>query len=738
MKAHGRWAGVAAIGSLVAMAVATSAWAVPSTIAVEGIFSATGGGPAADGDYAVAVGLYAAETGGQPTWTEGPLTVKVKNGLFELVLGAQNALDAKAIQGQGAVWLGVAIGSDPELPRKTLRSVPYAVRAAVSAGLECSGCVTSGHLDPQVLAPYAKTADLAKVANSGAYADLAGAPNLAKLATTGAWSDVAGKPTFSDVAVTGAYADLSGTPALAKVATTGGYGDLAGLPVLPEVGKACGTGLVMQGIQADGSYDCVAGGEVTADKLPKDGLDEISNGLLYNQFNEVAASAKAVGIPDNNPVGVSDVIDVPDFGTAQALTVSVDVENSDTSNLKILLLDPDNTKYTLWDKGAKATALKTTWPTPTKTVSGDLTAWTGKNPKGKWYLQVIDTGFLNNAVDGQIKAWSIQVQVLANAKVGVGGALLLKNAADPPFPCGPSVAGALYFDTKTNAIRYCALGVWRSLADTCGNGIVEVTEDCDDGNNANGDGCSATCVASVGYAKAKPGTSCLDILNKAKAEGLTPKDGPMWVDVTGGDATDAFQVLCNMTRDGGGWTLGLKHWYQSGMQGNAAAVGSIADTQVHNGTPYKLSDTAIKAIVGGDNKYDVMGDQIGYNTTYSNGNYEYVVIRNYTAAWTWTTAVAASATTTNMESFRISDNASAWKGNLACGSWGSWGINCYDVIAGNNPNGGSGCGINMGKQSSSGWHHFYMADTNSDTYLYICNGAQHTSSHNMAHRFWFR
>ena len=44
----------------------------------------------------------------------------------------------------------------------------------------------------------------------------------------------------------------------------------------------------------------------------------------------------------------------------------------------------------------------------------------------------------------------------------------------------------------------------------------------------------------------------------------------------------------------------------------------------------------------------------------------------------------------------------------------------------------------MGKSTNSGWHHWYMGETNTDTYLYICNGAQHSSGSNMNHRFWFR
>ncbi|MSP93561.1 MAG: DUF4215 domain-containing protein [Myxococcales bacterium] len=528
----------------------SAASAVPGFTQAEGVLSATGGGPVADGDYAVSFKLYDAETGGNVLWSEGPVTLAVKGGSFGHALGSQQPLSAQVLAGQKSVWLGVAVGGNPELPRKAVAAVPFTLRAAVAEGVDCSGCVGLSQLAADVLAPYAKTAGLAKVA------------------TSGAWGDIANKPTFANVAMTGAFPDLSG------------------VPVIPKVGAACGTGLVMAGIKADGSYDCVAGGgAVKPADLPGDGLDEVSNGLLFNQFQELAASTKTpIGIPDNNPVGISDVIDVPDFGTAEAITISAEVANSDTTNLQIMLIDSANAKYLLWDKTAKGTLVKTSWPSPTKTLSGDLSTWIGKNPKGKWYLQVIDTAFLNNGTDGQIKAWSIQVQVLASGKVGVGGALVLKNAADPPFPCTASTKGALYFDTKTNAIRYCALGVWRSLADTCGNGILESNEDCDDSNNADGDGCSSICTStcgdgksvgkepcddgnqvdtdactndckwtgSYGTVKTMPGPSCGDILDKHKTAGITLVDGGFWVDLTGGDPGDAVQAYCDMGN--GGWT----------------------------------------------------------------------------------------------------------------------------------------------------------------------------------------
>ena len=239
------------------------------------------------------------------------------------------------------------------------------------------------------------------VALSGNYADLSGAPNLS------------------------AYAKIS---ALAAVATTGKFADLSGFP------QMCGTGLVVQGINPDGSFKCVAGG---AANLPNDGLGQVSNGVMNVVFTDAYTNAKAVDIPDNNPIGVADTVVVPDNGLAQKLTVSVKLTNSDLAWVKIFLYDPNNTEYILcgggqltgagWSQpcGKAPDGLDTSWPDPNKSLSGDLTSWVGKNPKGNWIIKVVDSKFLNNGADGQLQKWSINVQTLSNKKVQVKGDLIV-------------------------------------------------------------------------------------------------------------------------------------------------------------------------------------------------------------------------------------------------------------------------------------------------------------------------
>ena len=287
--------------------------------------------------------------------------------------------------------------------------------------------------------------------------------------------------------------------------------------------------------------------------MPKDGLDEISNGLLTNQFKEIASSIKMpLDIADAFPAGVADEIVVPDWGTAQSVSVSLDLSNSDISKLKVTVYDPQGKAYVLHSLSGSGTAIKTTYPDATAPVSGDFAAWVGNNPKGKWSISVADTAGVGGGLDGKVNSWTIEVKVMSSQKAAVTKGLQLVPASAAPVPCLPSNMGTLYFDITSKTLRYCDGANWRSLADTCGNGILDQTEQCDDGNNANGDGCSSTCVAAVGLIKANPGKTCLDVIDAWKTAGETPpKDGKFWITAPKGQVV---QVECDMSSEGGGYT----------------------------------------------------------------------------------------------------------------------------------------------------------------------------------------
>ncbi|MEC9070998.1 MAG: fibrinogen-like YCDxxxxGGGW domain-containing protein, partial [Myxococcota bacterium] len=80
---------------------------------------------------------------------------------------------------------------------------------------------------------------------------------------------------------------------------------------------------------------------------------------------------------------------------------------------------------------------------------------------------------------------------------------------------------------------------------SCGNGLVEAGETCDDANEDNADGCTTTCQA---YADA---VDCADLLFKAPGA----SSGIYLVDPDGEGGEAPYEVLCDMERDGGGWTL---------------------------------------------------------------------------------------------------------------------------------------------------------------------------------------
>ncbi len=483
--------------------------AVPTTLPLEGALQAVSGGPAADGDYTVTYQLYDKEKAGNQLWKEGPLPVAVKAGAFHTDLGTAAPLPASLWASATPLWLGVTVGTDPELPRKALGSVPYAQRAATAEGLDCSGCIKGGQLDATVLQPYAKSTDLLPLAKATDLAAYAKAADLADYVKAASLAKVAG---------TGSYGDLNNAPQLKDVATTGAYGDLSGLPVLPKLGTTCGTGLVMRGLKADGSYDCVAGG-VSAASLPKDGLDEISNGLLTTQFTELAASSKTpLDIADALPAGINDAIDVPDYGIAQGLAISVELSNSDISKVRVTVYDPAGVAYKLYDQGGTGTALKTAYPAPTTPVAGDLASWIGKNPKGLWSINVADLVGTSGKTDGKLLAWSVGVQVNSSKRVAATSLFQLADAATPPAPCAANTFGAMYASSKDKAFYVC-------------NGTEYVPfQLVPPGSQEN------------------PGKSCKDIITKSPAA----KDGLYWIAPTGQAAAQAY---CDMTTDGGGWTL---------------------------------------------------------------------------------------------------------------------------------------------------------------------------------------
>lgn len=104
---------------------------VPSFIYYQGQLKQAAGPPVADGSYDVTFTLYDTETGGAVLWQE-TMSVQITGGLFHARMGASagNPLTSALFPGNAVRWLGVKVGTHPEMsPRQQIATVPYSFRA---------------------------------------------------------------------------------------------------------------------------------------------------------------------------------------------------------------------------------------------------------------------------------------------------------------------------------------------------------------------------------------------------------------------------------------------------------------------------------------------------------------------------------------------------------------------------------------------------------------------------------
>jgi len=103
---------------------------IPPLINYQGMLTTPAGSPVADGQYNLTFKIYGSESGNDSLWWEYHTNVDVTNGLFNIILGSISGLD---LPFDSDYWLGIRVGTDPELsPRTRLTSVGYAYRAMVA------------------------------------------------------------------------------------------------------------------------------------------------------------------------------------------------------------------------------------------------------------------------------------------------------------------------------------------------------------------------------------------------------------------------------------------------------------------------------------------------------------------------------------------------------------------------------------------------------------------------------
>ncbi len=155
-----------ALGLIATGLVSVAHAQLPRTVAVQGHLAGVSGLPATDGTYAFTWRLYAsASAEAAAIWVGVDATVVVTDGMFSEALGDEpggQPLPLAALS--GALWVGITVDAEPELPRRPMHVAPQALYAesagtaaqalyaesagtAVAAqGLACTACLNSQHL----------------------------------------------------------------------------------------------------------------------------------------------------------------------------------------------------------------------------------------------------------------------------------------------------------------------------------------------------------------------------------------------------------------------------------------------------------------------------------------------------------------------------------------------------------------------------------------------------------------
>ena len=314
-----------------ALLVASGAAAAPTTLALQGALTSAGGGPVSDGTYGLSVSIWDAAQDGQSLYGENIVGAQVSGGSLHVVLGADKQVLDEAVFATGqALWIELAIDGQPPLPRVAVRPVPRALHAvhathAATAGsaqqadkaaladkatnadqatnadkatlattaenaiaadealvanqalaLQCTGCVGAAMLGPDVAQGLVDAGQLAKVATTGAYADLSGGPDLSGYGALTANQTWSGDNTFGKAVQATAGVVFGGTQAFAM--------RLHNATEAPLPCSAATTGLVWYDTSGDALMVC--------------------NGTKYRVF----AKATAIGSEQSPGLSCADVL----------------------------------------------------------------------------------------------------------------------------------------------------------------------------------------------------------------------------------------------------------------------------------------------------------------------------------------------------------------------------------------------------------------------------------------------
>jgi len=178
-------------------------------------------------------------------------------------------------------------------------------------------------------------------------------------------------------------------------------------------------------------------------------------------------------IPDNDPTGISHVIDVTESGNLHDLSIDVNISHFAVGQLVITLTSPEGTSVTLHNRtGGTADDLVGNWPESMFVDGpGELADFQDENPQGAWTLTVADEQF---GALGVFNSWGLNLLVtdgsISAAPSGVPSRTRLVGNAPNPFNPRTVISFEL---AQTGPVRLEVYDVKGRLVQTLGDRVFE-------------------------------------------------------------------------------------------------------------------------------------------------------------------------------------------------------------------------------------------------------------------------
>lgn len=269
------------------------------TVPYTGRLTDEAGRPVPDGAYAFIFALYAAETGGEPLWTETQEGVAVRGGAFTVLLGSVTPLPKEVLDG-GARWLEVAVRGPAEAeftalaPRQRLSAAPSAPAAGVNQAAACAHdhvgefwCTTTTGLEISHLSTCAG----AGLVYNGAILAPGSGNGLEAYSLLGAGDGVVGTSMAPDKS--GVYGNNTGDGYGVYGSSANGYGGFFSGAENLDLGLGGAVGRINAHAQDESSLYLSSNADVTV-KLDNDSGED-HHFIVANSANQVAFMVDEAG-----------------------------------------------------------------------------------------------------------------------------------------------------------------------------------------------------------------------------------------------------------------------------------------------------------------------------------------------------------------------------------------------------------------------------------------------------------